>query len=155
MEFNDDHISQVMIDLERSYSQIDYSAETLSRVLDTYCCLREQLSNQTLSQESLESHFIPSLRLAFAGTQVDLETYSTESVLETVKKIGKAILEAIRRFFQTVVTALSNVDVAATWMNQHINLLERKRVTSIGKTCSKPTVTLGRQHRYLLSLIHI
>lgn len=151
MELNDDVIPQVLLDLERSYSQIEYSVESFARVFDTYCCMREMLSQQTLSQESLENHYIPAFQLAFAGTSISFEAedYSAESVLETVKKIGKAVLDAIKRFFTMMMDALSNIDIAATWMNQHINLLERKRLTSVGKTPTKPTVTLGRQHRYL------
>ncbi len=146
----DDNISTAMQDLERSYCEIELSNESLNRVFDTYVCLNELVKTEgSLSVESFKASYTPALKLAFAGTDVDVDALSNESAIETIKIIAKAILEAIKRLFNSVMDALSNLDIAATWMTQQCNLMERKRVTSVGKTAKSPTIEMGRQHRFL------
>lgn len=117
------------------------------RLCDVHDAMTHWLNKSDL--ESFESQADTILKLALAGTDIKLADLTTESVTDTIKAVGKAILDMIKHVFNLIVDALSNFDLVAVWMLRNIKLLERKRLTSRGKIPSARYVTLTTTHRFL------
>lgn len=127
--------------------EADRSFESLSRMTDIHDTLSHWLRQS--DSPSFESQSKTVFKLALAGTGIELDDISTEGAVETIKAIGKALLDMIKHIFNLIVDALSNFDLVATWLLRNIKLLERKRLTSRGKIPKTPSVTLPTTHRYL------
>lgn len=138
------------VSLEEAMAKLN-EAELVFNSVIHLCDVHDAMTywlNKTDS-ESFEAQADTVLRLALAGTGIELAEYTTESVTDTLKAIGKAILDMIKHVFNLIVDALSNFDLVAVWMLRNIKLLERKRLTSRGKIPKQKYVTLTTTHRFL------
>lgn len=143
-------VDQCLEDANRLVYQSEVAFESLNRLMDTHSTLTQFIDeNRDKERVSFESVIPYLLQSSFAGTDLIIGEVSMESVIDVVKAIGKAILDMIRTVFQFVVDAISNFDLVATWLLRNIKLLERKRLTSRGKTPSQPYVTLKSTYRFL------
>lgn len=133
------------IELEK---ELEISFENLQRLNDTHEILTEWITN-CKDDVSMESSKKSIIKLALAGTDFKVDEVSMESVIELVKSIGKAIIRAIKKMFDTLVDYFTNMDLTATWLIRLTKMLERRRVTSRGRIPKNINVTLPASHRFL------
>lgn len=145
--YSDSDLGDTLYKAETCLHQAQESMEALTRLMDNYTVLSVEMTR--CDETSFESVMKPMLQLAVAGTDLEIVEVSTESAVEVIKSMGKAIIDLIRRIFDYVMDALTNFDLVATWMLRNIKLLERKRITSRGKVPKEAHVSLGSQHRFL------
>lgn len=139
-------------DLMQADAELTVSMESLQRVMDSFTALESfSEAGSELSVPSFEALARPLLQAVYSGTDVEvaLLQVSAESFKGMASVAVKAILDALRSFFTALVNFLSNMDLAASWLMRKVVLLERQVASSRGKSATEPTVTLGRQHRYL------
>lgn len=147
----DEELTQQLIEsIGPSDRALVESFESMNRLLDSVSALGELIQTQGAS-ESFESSYRPLLTAIYAGTNLDVDEMdvSLESASETLKKLWKAFIQAIRSFFKNLYTYLTNMDLAATWLSRQIAVIERKIIASRGKVPGEAKVQIGPLARYL------
>lgn len=139
-------------DLLASDDELRTSFESLNRLVDSYSALQSfmKLADQG-TNVSLEAAAGPLLEAVFAGTGANLsaELYTVEGVRSATAGVIKAILSSIRKFFAALIDFLANADIAATWLQRRVKMLERQVGTTGSMNATSNKITMGRDYRFL------
>lgn len=135
-------------ELVQSDTAVTASFEAFSRLMNSHTAFEDLLS---LPQASFEASARPLLTAVTGeiGHCWSLDEISVESVKTVSASLLRAAVEALKAFFKALIDFFSNVDLAAVWLTRKIAFLERQVATTKGMRPDQPSVTMGRNGRYL------